>query len=235
MGPYLMQTLRSASAILSWTAAAGGSLKYSSKICTIMSTMPAAVWYLFTVKVYSGSSIEKTGFTAGEPNASLRSVSSFVITPYEFISEPVAARVRTAPRGTASVHTTPFVKKSHTSFLYLTPAAIALEASITLPPPTASIKSTPSALQISIPSYTLFRRGLGLIPVSSTKETPAFLISFRTSSNIPFRLTLLCPVTTNTFFARASSSPLNAFIWPLPKWILVGMSYIKFSMRLLHY
>ena len=48
------------------------------------------------------------------------------------------------------------------------PYAIALQESITLPPPTARMKSTPSFLHNSIPSYTFERCGFGTTPPSVT-------------------------------------------------------------------
>ncbi|CKH94952.1 Uncharacterised protein [Streptococcus pneumoniae] len=65
-----------------------------------------------------------------------------------FISDPVAASVSTVPNGNASLANAFFVTISHTSPSYLLPAAIAFVQSITLPPPTAKMNSTPFSLQI---------------------------------------------------------------------------------------
>ena len=55
---------------------------------------------------------------------------------------------------------------------------MALAESITLPPPTASIKSTLLFLQSSIPFLTKLNLGLGLTPPSSITCNPALFIEF---------------------------------------------------------
>ncbi|MNY70443.1 hypothetical protein D3C86_2085760 [compost metagenome] len=74
-----------------------------------------------------------------------------VITEPEFISEPVAAIVSTVASGSASVAAALRVGISQKSPSYLAPTAIAFAQSITLPPPTARIRSILLLRQSSTP------------------------------------------------------------------------------------
>ena len=68
------------------------------------------------------------------------------MTEPQFISEPVADKVKTEPKGSAFSTIMRFSKISQGSFpSKQTPAAINLTASRTEPPPTAKIKSIDSA------------------------------------------------------------------------------------------
>ena len=84
------------------------------------------------------------------------------------ISDPDPGIVRTTP--TFREFTGSFfpVKKSHTSPSYTAPRDIAFAESITLPPPTARIKSILFFLHISIPSYTRDSLGFGTTPPKFT-------------------------------------------------------------------
>ena len=70
---------------------------YCSKVCDMMSAIPAAVWFAGTVIVYSGSRIEVTG--KFPQIVSFSFVSSFEITPARSYSDPVAASVMTSKSG----------------------------------------------------------------------------------------------------------------------------------------
>ena len=78
--------------------------------------------------------------------------SSLVITEELLISLPAAAIVSTTPTGSADSGVLFLSYKSHTSKSAAAPYAIAFAESITLPPPTASMKSTPLDFASSMPS-----------------------------------------------------------------------------------
>ncbi len=93
----------------------GVGLKYCSNTWLIISTVPAAVCSGGTVKLYSGSRIEKRGINMELPIPSFCLVSSLLITALGLISEPVAARVSTVPTGKACCILALRVKKSQAS------------------------------------------------------------------------------------------------------------------------
>jgi len=99
-------------------------------------------------------------------------VSSFVITAYPFISLPVAANVRIANTGSASVISLSLWKYSHTSTSDFAPTAMAFPSSSTEPPPTAKTASTFSFLAFSIPSLVWLSTGLGFTPPCSIHWMP---------------------------------------------------------------
>ena len=92
-----------------------------------------------------------------------------------FISDPVAASVKTVPKGRASFAIAFLMTISHASPSYFAPAAISFVQSITLPPPTAKMNSIPSCLQISTPFRAVVIRGFGSTPGSSKTSAPNFL------------------------------------------------------------
>ena len=82
-----------------------------------------------------------------ELKARLSQPSSLVMTLRLLDSLPAAGMVRMVPTGSARRRTALPVKKSQTSPSYGTPMAMALAESMTLPPPTARIKSRPFSRQ----------------------------------------------------------------------------------------
>ncbi len=126
----------------------------------------------------SGFNRLNLGNTRGEPHPNFSFVSQFVITLPEFISEPVADKVNTVPKGTASCTCALRVTISHASPSYLLAAAINFVPSMTDPPPTATIKSILFSLTISTPLRTVSTRGFGSIPDSSnTSKSDSFSIT----------------------------------------------------------
>ena len=75
---------------------------------------------------------------------------------------------------------------------------MAFAASMTDPPPTARIISTPSVFANSMPSRTSNNRGLGDIPAYSTHEIACTSKSSTISSNIPYSFTADFPVRMST-------------------------------------
>src|SRR5450759_5942599 len=91
------------------------------------STMPFATWRSGSEKVVSGSRIEKTGKVYRLPKANFSRVEAREMTAPEFISEPVAGRVRTEASGKAEVTGAWVARMSHGSApSYLTAAAMNL-------------------------------------------------------------------------------------------------------------
>ena len=99
--------------------------------------------------------------------------SSRVMTVTGDDSLPEAAMVRMVPTGRAEEGKALPSKKSQKSPLYGTPSAMALAESMTLPPPTARIKSTSSLRHSSIPSCTSPLLGFGRTPPRETAVMPA--------------------------------------------------------------
>ena len=117
-------------------------VKYRSMMCAIMSDAPHAVWYEGSEKVSSGFMIANVGIMSALPASLFCLVASSVITLPVLDSLPAAGIVYKTPLGIAFTISADPSKKSQTSPSYGAPTAIALAESITLPPPTDSIKST---------------------------------------------------------------------------------------------
>ncbi len=100
-------------------------------------------------------------------------MAALVITELPFISEPVAGRVRMAPRGIALVTGACFARISQGSPSKLAAAAINLVPSRTEPPPTAKRKSTLAVRTSSTALSKVSRVGLGSIPPNSIRSRPA--------------------------------------------------------------
>ena len=123
------------------------------------------------------------------PYPLLSPVSALVITQELDISEPAADSVRIAPFLSVFSGTHFPREKSHTSMSGLAaPLAISLAESITEPPPTARIKSTPSDRQSSIPFLTRESSGLATTPPNSTYFMFSSSRAFLTLSNRPLFL-----------------------------------------------
>ncbi len=109
-----------------------------------------------------------------------------------FISEPVAGRVRTVPKGRAAFTGALRVTRSQgSSPAKGTAAAMNLVPSMTEPPPTARMNSA----LVSRATWTAFIRvsklGFGSMPPNSV--TLAWARAARTSSRVPFLTTLPPP------------------------------------------
>ena len=118
-----------------------------------------------------GSTIENTGNNALPPKVSFSCVASIVTTAPEFISEPVAGKVKTVPKGITletSLNKIRFFKISASSPSKLTAAEINFTPSMTLPPPTAKMKPIFSARIISTAFIKVSKRGFGSMPPNST-------------------------------------------------------------------
>ena len=76
-------------------------VKYRSRVCIIISTVPQPVWYLLTLYVSSGLQIENRGRWVALLKPLLNPFSSLVITQDALISLPEAERVRMVPTGSA--------------------------------------------------------------------------------------------------------------------------------------
>ncbi len=148
-----------------------------------MSITPARICFCGSVKKISGLMTLAKGLTTGEPAPSLRP--SPEITIRILCSEPAAGSVSTQATGSASLGLTPAAKKSHTSPSYGTPIAMALEASMTLPPPTARTARAPHSRAASIPSRTKSSCGFGVTPPLKTADSPAASSERRTRSISP--------------------------------------------------
>ncbi len=101
-------------------------------------------------------------------------VSSFVSTALSLVSLPAAEMVSTAPSLLVLVSAAFLLQKSQMSVSGLaTPWAMALDVSITLPPPTPRMKSAPNASAFCTPSRAWDRRGLGCTPPKLMCSSPA--------------------------------------------------------------
>ena len=138
----------------------------------MMSATPAAVWLAGTEKVSVGSQIDATGARRSLAKPSFSLVSRFEITALLSYSLPVAESVSTVKSGSAFLIFEESTTSSQASSSLTAPAAIALEQSITLPPPTARMKSIFLSLQTRTPARTLSMRGLGTTPSSSKISRP---------------------------------------------------------------
>ena len=94
----------------------------------------------------SGSRMANLGRSRSEPSPRFTSVSSWVRTAVSLVSLPEAEMVSTTPMGRICSTGRFRCQKSHRSASGLAaPRAMALEASMTLPPPTARIRSAPKS------------------------------------------------------------------------------------------
>ena len=118
---------------------------------------------------------------------------SFVMTAESLVSLPAAAMVSTVPIGRLRVISAFFIQKSQigTSGAQA-PCATALAVSITLPPPTARIKSAPNFTASPLIRSAILRHGFGTTPPEAMTVRPA---SSRFSVSRPMRplLTAECP------------------------------------------
>ena len=142
--------------------------------------------------VSSGFITANFGRRMSPPAARLRFSGSRFTTLFGEPSLPAAAIVSTTPTGSAAgiagltFTSRPTEYRRH-SPPFAAPMAIAFDESTTLPPPTASRKSTPSAMASRTPSSMSELRGLGFTPPSSTKPTPASASDALTRSRSPLR------------------------------------------------
>ena len=157
----------------------------------MMSAAPAAVCHAGTLALTDGSQKEAFGKSNGEDIACFSLVSILLITPGASYSLPVAASVSTEKSGRAPLIRLPSLTRSQASPSYLTAAAIALEASITEPPPTATIKSAFCSRASLAAALTEVTRGLGSMQENSTTSKP--VSAFLTRSSRPLRTTLPPP------------------------------------------
>jgi len=122
-----------------------------------------------------GSQIENFGNKADPPKSNFSCVASIVTTEPEFISLPVAGKVKTVPNG-STLETSlkiilfwrmsiGFPSKSDAADINFTP-------SITLPPPTARRKSIFCSRIISTAFINVSKRGLASIPPNSIISKP---------------------------------------------------------------
>src|SRR5690554_8200963 len=81
---------------------------YCSKVCIEASTIPLAICFFGSVLTTVGSKKENFGNPCGPPIVLFSFSLLFEITAPEFISEPVAGKVNTVPKGKASVNLHPF-------------------------------------------------------------------------------------------------------------------------------
>ena len=131
----------------------------------MISTIPQAICFLGKVNVNSGFIIAKHGRFSWEPKPFFSPVSSLVKTAESLISLPAAEIVNITPTGILFFNTSFPTQKSHKSIVgFATPCAIALAVSMTLPPPTAKIKSILFSTAVFTPSLAKLRRGLGCTP-----------------------------------------------------------------------
>lgn len=117
-----------------------------------------------TVVVRAGSMIDTFGYMWGENIPNFSFVSQFVITPPALKSDPVAANVETRSNGRADVTSAFLTTKSHTGAPVAALAAIALDASITDPPPTPITQSQPLSFASLTAASHVVLRGFGSIP-----------------------------------------------------------------------
>ena len=190
IGAFLITVLRIVSQKPSLTSLPSIT-RYCSKVCDMMSAAPAAVCHAGTLALTDGSQKEAFGKSNGEDIACFSLVSILLITPGASYSLPVAASVSTEKSGRASLIRLPSLTRSQASPSYLTAAAIALEASITEPPPTATIKSAFCSRASLAAALTEVTRGLGSMPENSTTSKP--VSAFLTRSSKPLRTTLPPP------------------------------------------
>ena len=141
-----------------------------------------------TLCISRGLTMDSLGKTAGAVMKNFSCVSSLVTTAEQFISLPVAARVRMANTGNADSMRAWPVNSSQTSPAWATPAAIAFTLSSTEPPPTLRMASTCWARARAMPSRTVDSSGLLTMPPSSTKAMPCSARRCVTTSNRPSRL-----------------------------------------------
>jgi len=93
--------------------------------------------------------------------------SAFVSTAESLVSLPAAGMVSTTPTGMERVSTARFFQNSHRSVSGLAaPCAMALQVSMTLPPPTARMSSAPNESASFTPSRASATRGFGCTPPS---------------------------------------------------------------------
>ena len=196
----------------------------------MISAEPAAVWYLFTLKVFCGSKKETFGSIDLLPVPNFWWVARFEITAPLFISLPVAANVKIVTNGNAPPWYFRRCKtKSQASPSNLVAAATTFAQSIVEPPPTAKITSTFSLRQISAPRRTVSTRGFGSTPANSKTSLPFAFSCSITLSYKPIFLILPPPYTIKTFLPYWFNTSGNSAKRSLPKRISVVTWKSKFS------
>ena len=141
---------------------------YCSMTWVKASTRPLASWRWGIEATTVGSDMENCGNSPGPPIPRFCPISLRLTTAPLFISEPVAGKVNTVPKGNAFVVRIPFARMSQGS----SPSKSAAEArnfvpSITEPPPTASKKSIFSAFIMANARSKVLYCGLGSMPPNS--------------------------------------------------------------------
>ncbi len=150
-----------------------GTVRYCSATWTKASATPFATWRGGRLRVASGSSTANAGKSAGCPKASLAPWPLWVTTAPQLLSDPVAGRVSTTPRGTAPrIFAAPVTSPQGSSPSWRRAAARNLLPSITEPPPTARMKSDPAARATSAARIIVSKLGLGSMPPNSATERP---------------------------------------------------------------
>lgn len=127
--------------------------KYVSMAWLKVSNAPERTCMGGTDMVYAGSRTANTGAMPKMPP--FHFFSSWVMTPPAFISAPVPDAVTTAPTGIPALGNCPLPYSiSQMSSSSRACAEITLQQSITLPPPTARMKSTCCSRAMAAPSCT---------------------------------------------------------------------------------
>ena len=122
-----------------------------------------------------------------------------------------------------------FLTRSQTSPSKQAPAAMALAASMTLPPPNATMTSIFSSRQIATPRRTESILGFGAMPDNSDRRQRGSCAL--TLSRRPMRRTLPPPVTRRTLEPNCSTAAVRPLMTPSPKTRRVGRFNSKGSME----
>ena len=193
-GPLRMTTRSSASASASVSSLSSAGVKYRSSVCIRISVTPQDTCRGGSVIASFGSRMANAGRLRSVLRPRFSHSCSLVSTAESLVSLPDAGMVRITPTGVERVSTSRRFQNSQISVSGLAaPWAMALAVSITLPPPTAKIRSARNSTALFTPSRASSTRGLGCTPPMESYGSSASSSSANTRSRRPLRLALPPP------------------------------------------
>ena len=158
-----------------------------------MSVTPQAACRAGSVAASAGSINANAGRFRSVFNPRLASAASSVRTAESLISLPAAGIVNTTPTGSDfSSFTLPIQMSQISASGFAVPCAVAFAVSMTLPPPTAKIRSAPNAIASRMASRASPSRGFGFTPPITANAIPAPVSRASTRSSVPLFFAL-CP------------------------------------------